>query len=181
MMHNLGVISALFVILACAIPVIGRIDKSLTISRHAAQNRWYWLYVGLSSIGLLMFYVFMLRIYIPELGFSSTFSLILTVGLFCDLISLYIPDSGGFKSKAHGFLAYTMMLSIPVMVLYVVMTPNIDSVAKLIGLFTLNFMVTTLVSMRKSEHVRRNILAYQSIYIVSYFFTILSSYFLSIA
>lgn len=95
----LGVLASFLAWLAIAIVLLcwPRV-RSQSVSNHVAAYKKAWLiYAPIESVALILFYVFMIKWFIPVLALSSTYQWLITVALSLELITVWVPDTVGWK------------------------------------------------------------------------------------
>jgi hypothetical protein len=130
----LGLILVLVTWLAGYYLVMKWRDKnSHTISRHAASTKHASLLFAavLISCGFL-FYIWLLKWFIPHLGLGLAFLIALTMAMLGQLVTALAPDIEGLRRTIHHYAAYTMAILFMPLTALIFMAPHTSTLARIL-------------------------------------------------
>ncbi|MBL8122423.1 hypothetical protein JNM87_06795 [Candidatus Saccharibacteria bacterium] len=138
-----------------------------TISRHAASTKRASLLFAVVLIGCgSLFYVWLLRWFVPHLQLGVLFEIVLTLAILGQIITALAPDIEGLSRTVHHYAAYTMAILFMPLAWLIFTAPHISAPARLfVGIagFYLISSFTTVVILGK---LRRYFLPFQASYII---------------
>lgn len=150
------------------------VQHAKTISQHVAVYRHTFLtFAIISSIATILFYVFMKEWFIPRLQPPPLFEYLLLLGLACQLIAAWVPDTEKLSSKIHRMFAYAMAFIMPLLLVFILFS-QASPFARVIAAFAaaMMFFHSFLFMYMKSLHER--FLVHQSFYILVFYAAVLS-------
>ena len=152
--------------------------RSKSISKHvSAYKESYLLFAILTSVSLVLFYLFMFKWFIPVFTLPLGFKLVLIIGLILEFITVWIPDSTGLKHSVHNFTGYSAAFLLLVMTSFIVASPAASTFVKLVSLIATATMFSIFGFFLSVKSARQQHLIYQSVYIVSFHIAILVALF----
>jgi hypothetical protein len=152
------------------------VDHAKSISQHAALSKSGFVLFGLiSTISATLLYIFMRQWFIPYHELSPVFSYLLLTGVACQLIAAWTPDAndGRLISRIHQFFAYTMAAIMPVLLVWLAVSPGVPFVGRvvcgLVGFMMFAYSVLAMLMPR----LHQKYLIHQVIYIAVFYCSIL--------
>lgn len=148
-------------------------DYSRSLSLHVANEpRTIWLFAIVSTIAAVPLAVFMIFWFVPVLQLQWWFTVLFAVAMTAQLVAAWIPHTTGWMAEVHQFCAYLMAYLLAPLAVFILFSPVLPLVAKLLIGAILVWMVFSLWLYHVSERARQLFLLYQSGYVAS-FYTIL--------
>jgi len=149
--------------------------KSNSISKHVSAYKRAWLlFAPIETISLLLFYLFMINWFIPTLNLPITFEVLVVAALLLELVTTWVTDTDGLKHKIHQFTAYTASLLIPVITLFIAVSPLASTTARVIAYLSFGVSVGIFCLFLLKESTREKHLVYQSLYFACFHLPILA-------
>jgi hypothetical protein len=151
-------------------------DKGATISQNAAANRSsYLMMLAVQSITLPMLFLFWSKWLVPTLELPLLFAIFAGLACLGLLLAAWIPDSKGWKSKAHRLFAYGAAALVPPMLIMLYYSPNISSFAKSMTLLVFLYDTITFVLVAILKKQESKFLYFQAAYIFLFALTTLAA------
>ena len=149
--------------------------RSKSISTHVSAYKAAWLiFAPIETAALLLLYLFMLNWFIPILGLSTMYIVLLTIALLLELITTWVPDTSGLKHKVHRITAYSAALMLPLLIIPVALSPIVPLIPKLLAYISLAVMGYILYLLFAIQAARKKHLIYQSVYFACFYIPILA-------
>lgn len=153
-------------------------NKSMSFSLHAAQTRAgqvYYFFLFLATLPL--FYLFIVKWYVPTFDLGLLFIILATVATIGQFVAASIPAVPGHRNTIHEIGAYTMgALFIPM--LFMVAFADVSLFAKIIACGALAYMIGSIVLLFAWKGSKRYYLYFQAMYIAAFHTAILASVYL---
>lgn len=154
-------------------------NRSLSFSLHAAQTRagqiyYFFLFV----ITLPLFYLFVIRWYVPALHLPTLFTVIATIGILGQVIAVLVPAVGGRKEQIHNFGAYLMAFTL-IPSSWLVFRAHIPVGLKILTLAAITYMVVATFLFLFVARARAFYLYFQAAYVLAFHAVILTTTYLS--
>lgn len=150
--------------------------RAMSISQHAASaDGATKLFAGTLVIAGFIFYVWLMTWFSDALDLSLPFKLILTASFICQFVAAVVPDTTGWKRITHRAGAYTMAALYIPLAYFVLKTPALSVITKLIGTTAIAYMIFGWFLFFFVKKAWDYYLILQSIYIVIFQCTILSA------
>ncbi len=149
--------------------------KSMSFSLHAAQTRAGQIYYFfLFLITLPLFYLFVVKWYVPALDLPPAFTYLVIAGVLGQLLAVIVPAVEGTKEKIHNFGAFLMALTmIPLSVL--VSFAEIPTFVKILAITSVVYMISSAILYFYVKSARANYLYFQAVYIALFHIVIITS------
>ncbi len=129
-MHYLGAASIAMLWLTIAyILTKWPIDRRLTISRHVARHRQsFVLFAIVSTLGLVLFYIFSQAWLVPTYQLPPSFLRLLFLVTALQIGASLTPDSSrpDAITKLHTFCAYLAAMLLPALIAYIALAPGVS-------------------------------------------------------
>ena len=147
-------------------------QRHRSLSMHVADKHSTFLFFALvSTIGVGLMYIFMTQWFAPSLHLHPAFYVVMLTGLFCQLIAAWIPASGR-REYIHSVFAYTMAVTMPLILAFVVISPVIAFWLKIWVGLTIIGMAQQLALLVLTPEIKQKYLFRQLGYIASFYITI---------
>jgi hypothetical protein len=151
-------------------------NKAHSLSLHAATHATSYIFFGITLTAAdILFYLFCIKWFIPTfhlpVGFTTTMILMVTLILF----TAWIPHKGKWRGKIHQIVAYGFAAMLPIMLFFLLLSPEISLVAKFVSGLALGYMLTGLCLLLFMKRFRTHYLLLQIIYILSFHVAILAA------
>jgi hypothetical protein len=146
-----------------------------SVSHHAAVKSGNHLIFGLiMTASLVTMCVFMYGWFIPSFNLPLPFALVVGLAILLEFITTWIPLTVGWRYVTHQLCSYGAALLIPVLLVFMLLSPKISGLSMVICIGSLALMsfLLYLFLFVKSAHSRY--LVYQNIYIAAFHISILS-------
>lgn len=130
-------------------------------------------YIVLFMLAPPLFYLFIVRWFVPSLKLPSVFTYLIVAGIMCQLVAVWVPDAGGFRTKIHNAGAYGMAGLMIILSMVIATSTTIAMTARIAGLITVIYMVTAWGLLLFIKSMRQKYLYFQAAYIASFHVTLL--------
>jgi hypothetical protein len=152
--------------------------RGSSLSRHAGAHKTaYWIFMAVLVGDGLLFYLFMLKWFVPAMHLAAGYTVLLTLGYALQVGTAFIPDraDGSRLSRSHGLVAFSMAGVMELLTTWLVFADGVSVPARLLagigaGWMTFFWLLFVFV---KSTH--RFFLVYQTLYIASFYVCILAA------
>lgn len=154
------------------------VERSLTISQHVGKHKLgYGIYAVLSTVFLALFFCFSVLWFCPYFNLPTLAAIVIGIATTATLVAAWIPDRmrKDWMTIVHRTCAYTMALLLPVFVLFIAVSPNIQEAAKGIAWLEFGFLLILTCILSLSRKARSFYLTYQIIYLASFHATVLTA------
>ena len=170
MFKYLGLILVIFSWLAGGYLIIKWRDKTLpTISRHAASSKHASLFFAVVLIiGGLLFYLWLLKWFMPHLDLGVAFGTILTVAVACQIVTALAPDTTGKSKLIHHYAAYSMALLYLPLTALIIIAPHISDGAQIICSIAGLYLVATFITIVLLGQAKDKYLLFQALYVMAF-------------
>jgi len=150
-------------------------NKSMSFSLHAAQTRGGQIYYFLLFlITLPLFYVFILKWYIPTFDLPNAFTYLVTAGVLGQLLAVIVPAVNGQKEQIHNFGAYLMAFTMIPLSVFIAFA-DIPALVRILAVAGIIYMIGSGFLYIYSKRARSNYLYFQAMYIALFHVIIISS------
>lgn len=154
------------------------IVRSKSISKHVSAYKKAWLlFAPVETLALLLFYVFMIKWFIPALALSSLYKILVTLALILELVTTWVPDTDGIKHKVHHFTAYSAAWILPLLNILIVTSTAASMAVKVAAAFSAMIMITIIYKFLITKTAREEHLIYQSVYFACFHIPLLTAIF----
>jgi protein-S-isoprenylcysteine O-methyltransferase Ste14 len=152
--------------------------RSMTISQHAAANKKvHLLYSLLQTVGFILFYLFMVKWFVPEFSFNLLFRWVITATVVLELVTVWVPDTQGTQSLIHRACAYTAGVLLPLIVAFTLASSAVSTGARVIAGLVLAIVAIFLVMQLAIKNAQEKIVWYQAAsYVLFYIAIIVATY-----
>lgn len=150
--------------------------RHASISQHAAAQRaTYYLFAGVLTGAGLLFWLFLWRWFGPFVGAPGVFYLFLALGIVCQIITAWVPDTGqqDRQSRIHRKAAFTMAFMMAFMAGALVFAEHISLAARLFVAAVTAWMIISWFLFVFVKRTHQHFLVYQAIYIASFYAAVL--------
>jgi hypothetical protein len=179
---NLGLVAIIIaVISAWVLLKTWPAGKHKSISQHlGARATTFWIFMAILIVDNLLLLAFIWKWFVPELGLMPGFGLLFTVGFLLQVAAALIPDRGdGSKtSKRHGLAAFSMAGIMPLLTLWLALSPNVGTIPRILSALATAWMFFSFYLFLFVPRSRNHFLTFQTIYIASFYVCILASTYL---
>jgi hypothetical protein len=154
-------------------------DKSMSYSGHAARYTTAKIYYFvLFIITLPIFYIFVDKWFVPELGLSKYFLYLTVLAIIGQLISVSVPSIKGRKETIHNIGAFIIHTSLIGLTAYLLASSHVPAIARGVTAVALAFMVSIWVLFIFTTRLKTRGLIYQSLFVACFHITILAAAYL---
>ena len=148
-------------------------DRTMSFSVHAARTKsgriYYFL---LFAAALPLFYVFIIKWFVPALHLPASFTYLATVGVLGQVVAMMVPALPGRKGRIHNTGAYLMgFMMIPLSIL--ICFADASLFVRLIALLAVFYMLTVTVLFVAVKRSYSHYLYFQATYIALFHVVIL--------
>lgn len=151
-------------------------DQTMSFSLHAARCRSSRLYYGvLFSTYLAMFYVFVIKWFVPNLHLSDAFLYVAVLAIILQFITAWVPQTVGWSAKVHLATAYGMSLLLLPMMAIIIANNYSSLITRVIGIAALLYTLLIWMLFISSRVVHRHYLIFQATYVASFMAVVLSA------
>lgn len=150
-----------------------------TISSHGASSKRASLLFTAVLIGLgVPFYYWILFWLVPYLQLGLSFKVVITLALIFNIVTAFTTDTGTKSKTIHRTAAFIMFILFIIMSFMIINAPVISSTAQIIGMVMLIYIFVSALVVRFTQFGRRHSLIFESLFIFSVHFIILSAVYL---
>lgn len=150
-------------------------NKSMSFSLHAAQTKAGQVYYFfLFLITLPLFYLFILKWYIPSLDLPGASTYFVTAGVLGQLLAVIVPAAGGWKEQIHNIGAYIMAFSMVPLSVFVAFS-GIPTLVRIITVLGIAYMISASLLYLLSQTARSSYLYFQAAYIALFHIIVIAS------
>lgn len=147
----------------------------MSISQHAASARGAY---GVFSFTLVVcggvFYYWLITWFVPRLGLSWVFLLILSLAIAGQMIAAIVPDTESWKMVVHRVAAYGMAVMFLPLGLLILVAPKISVAARILGAVCIAYMIIGF-SLLLLGKLKARFLIFQALYVVAFQILILAA------
>lgn len=140
-----------------------------TISKHAASSRAAsQIFAAILILVGAVFYWWLIKWFVPHLGLTFVFQVILTATVLCQFIAALAPDVDGWRGVVHRWSAWLMAILYLPLSVFIIISPQMTFILQvicslLLAYMFIGFVLVAMMGMAKSKY-----LSLQASYIVSF-------------
>lgn len=154
-------------------------NPSMTFSLHIAKTKAsYLISLILFSITLVLFYLFMLKWFVPTFHLPLFFLVLITIACLSQYIPIIIPHKQGRKAKVHLIGAIITAVALIPIVAILFLTPQISFIGRTIALMTALYMLLCFFLFAFVRKLLVYSLYFEGFFILSFHLTILAAVYL---
>ncbi len=142
-------------------------NKAMSLSAHAATSRHSALLFAGVLIGVgSLFYVWMLKWFVPALGLSRLFIGLLTLAFAAQLVAGLVPSVPVVRRQVHRMAAYGMALVFLPLSFMMLSAPNIQTFGRVAGIVCLVWLSFSCLLFALAPKARKAYLIFQVLYVM---------------
>jgi len=150
-------------------------DKSMSFSLHAAQTKSSKIYYfSLFLITIPLFYLFIIKWYVPSFDLPNIFTYFVTAGVLGQLIAVIVPAIKGRKEQIHNFGAYSMAFSMVPISVFIAFA-DIPPPVRILTIVGIIYMIGAILLFFYVKRTHSSYLYFQAAYIALFHAIIISS------
>lgn len=149
-------------------------DTTKSLSSHAAQQRYsYIVFLASLVLSACAFYLFSYYWLVPHFSLSGSFLIVALIAIGLIVVTAIVPDAGGKKSLIHGLAAWSMAVSLLVLLVLLAFSGALSGTARLIVWLVVAYMLIDWGLFLFVEKTRNYFLIFQGTYVLSFFVALL--------
>lgn len=150
-------------------------EPHMSFSLHAAANRKaYLFYLGLFVITLPLFFVFVVKWFVPTLNLPRTFIYLVIAAMVFQFVAALVPEVEGKRARIHRFSAGIVTFLLIPMTFMLVNAKHIPLSIRALAMAAALFMVIVWGLYVWIESFNKHFLYFQAAYVAVFHLTILA-------
>jgi hypothetical protein len=157
--------------------VLVRIPKNLSqsISHHAAQRKHEYTVFALGmTVALILMAIFAIQWVVPTLRLPTYFTVTFILAVILETITTWVPLTEGIRFTIHQWCSYGTAASIPIILIFLALSPNIGSLALYTDIFAIAVIIVFWVMFFFIKKAGEKYLIFQNLYIAVFHFALLA-------
>lgn len=144
-------------------------DTTHSLSLHAAKQRFsYFVFLASLILSACAFYLFSYYWLVPHFALDMQFTVVVFITIGLIVITAIMPDSGGVKSFIHALAAWTMAVSLLVILVLLAFSGLPTLLAQIIIWTAISYMLIDWTLFLFVKRSKRYFLIFQGTYVLSF-------------